>query len=295
VLTANGIDAKHLVNRHGPCPVCGGKDRFPFDDKHGGGTFYCNQCGPGDGLVLLRRFNKWSQAEALNALRQVVQSRAVHKPTHNSGPNPAQTLDAKRRAIDMLLRAADAPGIVANYLHKRGLSLMSKILLGHDNCAHYNEAGVLDGRFPTVVAPIQAPNGELVSAHRIYDADVTPRKKMMPAVGTISGGAVRLFDAAPEMGVAEGIETALAASEMFGMPVWAALSANGLERVELPPTIQRLYVFADNDENGEGQAAAYLLARRINRASRQSGQGDVAIVKVPPDPGTDWLDVLGMA
>ncbi|EGO0679184.1 hypothetical protein ITK59_004563, partial [Salmonella enterica] len=35
--------------QHGPCPVCGGKDRFRFDDKNGRGTWFCNQCGHGDG------------------------------------------------------------------------------------------------------------------------------------------------------------------------------------------------------------------------------------------------------
>lgn len=30
------IDASHLKNKHGSCPVCGGKDRFRFDDKNGG-------------------------------------------------------------------------------------------------------------------------------------------------------------------------------------------------------------------------------------------------------------------
>lgn len=39
---------------HGPCPACGGKDRFRFDDKDGRGTWFCNQCGHGDGLDLVK-------------------------------------------------------------------------------------------------------------------------------------------------------------------------------------------------------------------------------------------------
>ena len=38
ILTALGVPAKALRNRHGPCPVCGGKDRFRFDDKGGAGN-----------------------------------------------------------------------------------------------------------------------------------------------------------------------------------------------------------------------------------------------------------------
>ena len=37
-------------HKHGPCPACGGRDRFRLDDKEGRGTWICNQCGAGDGL-----------------------------------------------------------------------------------------------------------------------------------------------------------------------------------------------------------------------------------------------------
>ena len=50
VLMHFGIDEKYLHNRHGPCPLCGGKDRFRFDDRHGSGSYFCNENG-GDKLV----------------------------------------------------------------------------------------------------------------------------------------------------------------------------------------------------------------------------------------------------
>ncbi|MCT8351287.1 MULTISPECIES: primase-helicase zinc-binding domain-containing protein [Photorhabdus] len=53
-------------NRHGPCPMCGGKDRFRFDDKNGNGTWICNRakCGHGDGLDLLAKFKGCQLIEA---------------------------------------------------------------------------------------------------------------------------------------------------------------------------------------------------------------------------------------
>ena len=45
ILPALGVPSHFLRNKHGPCPVCGGKDRFRFDDKDGKGTFFCNGCG----------------------------------------------------------------------------------------------------------------------------------------------------------------------------------------------------------------------------------------------------------
>ena len=30
---ALGIDQRYLKNKHQPCPACGGKDRFRYDDR----------------------------------------------------------------------------------------------------------------------------------------------------------------------------------------------------------------------------------------------------------------------
>jgi hypothetical protein len=47
ILPQLGVDPWFLVNKQGPCPVCGGKDRFRWDDRDGTGSYFCNQCGPG--------------------------------------------------------------------------------------------------------------------------------------------------------------------------------------------------------------------------------------------------------
>ncbi|WP_141028459.1 primase-helicase zinc-binding domain-containing protein, partial [Salmonella enterica] len=49
ILSALGIKVPS-AGHHGACPACGGKDRFRLDDKAGRGTWFCNQCGHGDGL-----------------------------------------------------------------------------------------------------------------------------------------------------------------------------------------------------------------------------------------------------
>ena len=52
ILHSLGMDERSLSGKHCPCPLCGGKDRFRFDDKDGRGTYYCSGCGAGDGVKL---------------------------------------------------------------------------------------------------------------------------------------------------------------------------------------------------------------------------------------------------
>ena len=71
ILPALGVPAENLTNRHGPCPGCGGKDRYRYDDKDGMGGFVCGGGGEpihGDGFDLLMHVLGWSQAEAFKAV-----------------------------------------------------------------------------------------------------------------------------------------------------------------------------------------------------------------------------------
>ncbi|MFK3708300.1 DUF927 domain-containing protein [Klebsiella sp. NPDC088457] len=71
VLAGLHIDVPDSPRRHGPCPACGGSDRFRFDDG-GRGSFICNQCGAGDGLDLIRKVNKCDTTEAARLAADVL-------------------------------------------------------------------------------------------------------------------------------------------------------------------------------------------------------------------------------
>jgi len=156
----------------------------------------------------------------------------------------------------------------------------------------------LVGRFPAMVALVTGSDGMPVTVHRTYltpdgcKAPVPEPKKLMGYPGDrLVGGAIRLFPPAPVLGVAEGIETALAVHLRTGMPVWSAVSAGLLARFEPPADTSLVVVWADRDRSGAGAAAAMSLHERMLR------RGIPVAVHLPPGPiptgmkGVDWADV----
>jgi putative DNA primase/helicase len=144
---------------------------------------------------------------------------------------------------------------------------------------------------PAMLAKVTDPTGRPTSVHRTYlthdgrKADVADARRMMP--GSIANGsAVRLMPYDGIIGIAEGIETALAASKLFGVPCWAALNAGMLSEWEPPEGVEEVIVFGDNDAKFAGQAAAYSLARRL------SAKGMKTSVEIPLVTGQDFNDVF---
>ena len=57
--------------KHGPCPSCGGSDRYRFDNNceyKGDGGAICNQCGNGSGITWLMKLSGMTFPESMEAL-----------------------------------------------------------------------------------------------------------------------------------------------------------------------------------------------------------------------------------
>jgi len=173
ILPRLGVETRYLTNRQGPCPLCGGKTRFRFDDKEGRGTWYCNHDGAGNGLQLVQRVNGWDFRTAVGEIDKIV---GISDPP-NAGKPPLNDWKRRYRDIQAAITGATDRAIVTAYLTRRGLSVTSPVLLGHPACPYYDTANKFIGRFPAVIAPIHNNAGVLQSVQRIYDAGPEPRKK----------------------------------------------------------------------------------------------------------------------
>jgi putative DNA primase/helicase len=204
------------------------------------------------------------------------------------------------------LRAGD---LVHQYLQGRGIDLAAlpggppACIRLHPSLAYYHE-GALEGYYPAMVCAIVSPAGQCVCLHRTYltapgqgvkvgKAPVPNAKKMTMKSGALTGASIPLagVDVSGAVGIAEGVETALACTLATGISTLAAISAGGLSRWQWPvdaggePGISELFIFADNDESGTGQKAAQELAGRALTAGIRTQ------TLTPTHTGTDWADV----
>ena len=279
ILAHFGIDESFLRDKHGPCPLCGGADRFRFDDKDGTGSYICSQCGAGQGFSLLMAVKGWDFKTAAAEVDRIVGN--VEQKEIRDRPDPLPRINRTTRALRPI------SDDVREYLSNRNLKPCKGL---HSAEIDYFEDGKRAGAYECMVCPIQGREGELISYHITYldngrKANVSSPKKMLPPTENMAGAAIRLTAIYPTIGIAEGIETALAVMEIYKIPCWAAANATMMQSFNPPEGVQDVMVYADNDANFTGQRAAYTLANRLAIAGYTVG------VFVPEKVG-DFADVI---
>ncbi len=278
ILSALGINSQFLRNKHGPCPACGGRDRFRWDNKDGKGTFYCSNCKSGDGFGLLKIVKGWDFLQAVEQVESVIGKARLETPRR------IMTSEEQREAMRKRwheCKTVEAGGAVARYLKNRiGSDAVPSVIRSAPDR-------------PAMVALMQGPDGRAAMVHTTFltsdgqKANIDKPRLLMQ--GTIAeGSAVRLAAHGDELGIAEGIETALSATALTGIPCWAALNEVLLQKWIVPAGVKRVVIFGDNDCNYVGQSAAFALARKI----ALSKEPPAVEVRIPPTIGHDWNDEL---
>ena len=280
ILLQLGVDRAHLSGKHGPCPLCGGHDRFRFDNKHGNGSYICGQCGAGTGMQFLQTLNGWDFATAAGEVDKVLGN-------VSADPVKSEISDERRRKLLRELWkssvALDGNDPASRYLNSRCQFVLCPDLRYVASCP------APDGvKRPALIAMVRDAEGNPANIHRTFlgpkgKADMENPRAMMP--GPIpDGSAVRLFPQAEVLGVAEGIETAYEAAAKFGLGVWSTINSGGLAKWLAPKGVAGVMVFGDNDPKYGGQAAAYQCAHK------NAVKGREVEVHIPLREGTDWAD-----
>lgn len=280
ILERVGVDVG--TGKHCPCPICGGKDRFRYDDKNGNGEYICGQCGAGDGINLIMKTMGLEYQGAMELIAGMVGT--IEAIPHQKEKKVSPELLRKMFTESKPVIKHDT---VYMYLKNRGLTSMPSKLRYSPKC-HEPET---KKNQEAMLAIFSDREGGAVTFHRTYltsqgkKLDIKSPKKIMPPLKKMAGGAVRLYEyESGPLGICEGIETAIAVRELVKIPVWAALSTSLLETFEPPKNIKEIHVFGDNDKNFAGQKSAYILANRL------SLKNIITEVYIPGTKGNDFLD-----
>jgi putative DNA primase/helicase len=196
-------------------------------------------------------------------------------------PAKADFREAALRLWGAALPVGGTPA--AAYLSGRELAVDGAELRYHPRTPHGPRP--LTRYRPALVAAVRDESG-LIAVHRTFlaprDATGAVHAREKRGLGPFGRGAVRLGGVARRLGLAEGIESALSAAALFGLPCWATLGTERFASVALPACVGELLLFLDNDAGG----------RRAEALARAAYPHLAIEARYPPRTGEDWNDAL---
>ncbi|WP_065058057.1 primase-helicase zinc-binding domain-containing protein [Paraburkholderia tropica] len=316
-LMSYGIPADYLTGHATACPVCGGDDRFTYDNRNGRGDWVCRQCNDGnpmagDGLQLITRVSRIGLFKLMRELtggaplstRPVADFKAP-RPKRKASP---AFVEKRLNGMWQDARCQTVGDLSMRYLQERVPGLTSgpstALRLG---VLEYRHDGAVLGEWPGILARFELPDGRLGTLHRTFLDPVKPAKATIVSadgeildtklndmtLNPLAGGAVRLMQPVDgEIGVGEGLETVYGAFMETGVPVWNCLNRVLLSKFVVPEGlgIKVVHIFMDFDHidvktgKSPGVAAGMVLAKRLR------SEGYTVVQHRPRVRGTDFAD-----
>ncbi len=172
------------------------------------------------------------------------------------------------------------------YLESRGILAASSALRFHPRTPLGPKGRT---RFlPAMIAAVSLDEGP-VAIHRTFLSTEASTKATFErpkrALGSLGEAAVRLFAPADgKLGLAEGIESAMSAYALTGIPAWATLGNERFGLISIPESVTELHLFVDHDDGGH-----LAVERGLSAYARK---GRTIHVRTPFVRGTDWNDEL---
>ena len=256
--------------------------------------------GLSDRAILFHCFAGWSSNAVLEAFaRHGIRARDLFDGSGGSIAPLVRSGPSDRNALRLWHQARILAGTpVDDYLAARNLMLRSPDLRFHAATPLGKKPQV---RFlPAMLAAVRTDEA-IVAVHRTF---LDTRSRLATKTGTSTGsvrlagfdrpkralgrlgtGAVRLATPSDgRLGLAEGIDSALSAQQIFGIACWATLGNERFGIVTIPDSVRELTLFIDADAGGK-------LAEQRGRAA-YARDGRIIVTKRPAVEGQDWNDVL---
>jgi putative DNA primase/helicase len=234
----------------------------------------------GESALLVHCFGGCDRLDVVDALRRrglldarvdahSLRTMLIHPASHDPDPT----------ALAIWRAPVSAGGsIVERYLLSRNIALHVPPSLRCGRVLRPDRRPAL-----AMIAAVQAPIGKIVAIQATFltrrgskAAVAVPRI----AIGALGAGAVRFGKPEDVLGLAEGIETALSAQQLTGIPTWACLGASRMHRVAIPDHVRELHLFGDNDDSGRDA---------VQRAASENRERRI-LPRFPPDNYKDWND-----
>lgn len=249
----------------GPCPQCA---RGPKDDAlatthdERGIVSFCHRCGyTSADNVLPFRITPPRTVRAAEPLDWSTTAESIWRRTQGLRGTPGETY-LQHRGCTLPPRDSHLRFLPADGQHPPSLcAAVTDIRTGRPISLHFTKL---------------APNG-------IGKAG-TDRDKLLLAGHRKRGGCIRLWPdecVTRGLGIAEGVESALAAAHVF-TPAWSTIDCGNLANFPLLPGVESLTVFADNDRAGLN--AAKECGMRWRAAGRE------VHIRTPRTAGHDAAD-----
>lgn len=277
-----GVSVPASPRTHTACPACGGKDRFRFDDN-GRGSHFCNQCGAGDGLDLIKKVNNCDATKAAEIVADAlgIDYQTAEMPEVTSQRKSLSATKGQKSALDQEQHTKFAD---------RYRKLGQKVTFGE---SPYLQGKGLEGFTFSIL-----PDGGLLLPLRDESGDVVAAQTISPSgekrliAGSAKKGSfytINAVETPPCILIAEGLATALSVHLMRP----DALAVAAIDAGNLLPVAQvlrvshpdaQIIIAADND----------LAEGAKNVGIEHAEKAAIAVagwVSAPPtDQKADWDD-----
>jgi hypothetical protein len=307
----------------GPCCYCGGTDRFGINT--GKAKWNCRGFGGGSSVIsLAMHLGNMAYKEAIELLTGEPppngqskglsdEEKAARAKTLGDAKARERAAQAQQDAYQEDTKAAAqriwnasqpiAGTVAEQYLDSRGIRTSDVVrgigvLRFHPGLPYPKKTGT----YPALVCRVDDIGGDLCAVWRIF-LRADGRKADVPdcklGLGPAGGGAVRIGNDGPKIGLAEGVESALGAWNLIGRkyPVWSTLSTSGLTGIELPLGVQHVCIFPDGDRPIKKQGNEFVPTVPAGRKAAETlrarllGEGVAVTIAAEPGMGRDYNDL----